>query len=71
MNYLSEQDSIVWLIFIVYAITALFILPDFISDRQSPKSAEEHNERALGFASKFLTRMALILPMLVLLKNNI
>lgn len=71
MNYLSEHNSIVWLIFIIYALTALFILPDFAGDRQLPELPEEHNERAIGFASRFLTRIALIIPMLILLKNNI
>jgi len=71
MNHLSEQNSIVWLIFIVYALTALLILPSFTGDRPPLKSAEEDNERAIGFASRFLTRMALIFPMLALLKNSI
>jgi len=71
MNHLSEQNSVVWLIFIIYTLTVLFILPDSISDRQLTKSAEEHNEQALGFASRFLTRFVLIFPMLLLLSNNI
>lgn len=71
MNYLSQPNSVVWLIFIAYTLTALFILPNLIGDRQLPRSAEEHNERAIGFASRFLTRIALIFPMLLLLGNNI
>ena len=71
MDYLSEHNSIVWLIFIVYAITTLLIVPDLVGDHQSPKSAAEHNERALSFASRFLTRIGLIVPLLLLLGNSI
>lgn len=68
MDY-SEHNSIVWLISIVYALTALFILPDSIGDRHLLKLAKEHNEGAIGFALRFLN-IVLIFPM-ISLENNI
>ncbi|MEL6493827.1 MAG: hypothetical protein AAFQ41_01725 [Cyanobacteria bacterium J06623_7] len=70
MNYLSEQSTLVWIIFAIYAVSALFIVPNTVSSGPQADAAE-HNEQALGFASRFILRIVLILPMIVLLKNNI
>ena len=71
MNYLSEHNTLVWFIFTIYAITALFIVPSNLSYKTQTSSVEEDNEQAIRFASRFLTRIVLILPMLFLLQNNI
>ncbi|MEL6931125.1 MAG: hypothetical protein AAFO95_21270 [Cyanobacteria bacterium J06600_6] len=71
MNYISDHNSLVWLVFTIYAITALLIVPLPISSKKLSKSIEEDNQQALRFASRFLTRIVLIFPLLFLLQSNI
>lgn len=70
MNYLvSGQNTLVWLCFTAYTFTAVFLLPNM--SEFSTNNIDTSNQKALEFASKFIFRIALILPMLFLLKNAI
>ena len=70
MNYLvSGQNTLVWLCFTAYAFTAVFLLPNM--SEFSTNNIDTSNQKALEFASKFIFRIALIFPMLFLLKNAI
>ncbi|ELS00448.1 hypothetical protein Xen7305DRAFT_00001490 [Xenococcus sp. PCC 7305] len=73
MNYLlSDHNSLVWLYFILYAITIIFLVPS--TNKKSNNqlvTAEVTNERALQFASQLVLRTVLIVPMLFLLKNSL
>ncbi|MEM7590619.1 MAG: hypothetical protein AAF383_03710 [Cyanobacteria bacterium P01_A01_bin.83] len=83
MNYLvSDKNTLVWFCFTVYTITALFLVPNMVrtmgdaspsSDLVKPTSQaipidKSHNQE-LQFASRLILRLALIFPMVILLKN--
>ena len=68
MDYLiSDRNTLVWFFFTVYALTTIFILPGSINIKSS--SLEISQQQALQFASRFVLRIALIFPMIFLLKN--
>jgi hypothetical protein len=70
MDYLiSDKNTLIWFCFTVYVITAVFILPSSIEFKS--KTVDISNQQALQFASRFMLRTALILPMVFLLKNAI
>ena len=50
-----------------YTITALLILPNTVE--LPVKNLDISNQQALQFASRFVLRIALIFPMILLLKN--
>lgn len=71
MNYLlSDKNTLIWLVFTIYAVSALFIVPNVIN-LKSYTISEDINHNALQFASRLVLRIALILPMLSILKNTI
>ena len=71
MNYLlSDKNTLIWLMFTIYAVSALFIVPDVVN-LKSYSISEDINHNALQFASRLILRIALILPMLSILKNTI
>jgi Ni,Fe-hydrogenase I cytochrome b subunit len=70
MNYLvSSQNTLVWFCFTAYVFTAVFLVPN-ISELNTD-NIDISNQKALRFASKFIFRLALIFPMLFLLRNAI
>ena len=70
MNYLiSDTNTLVWFCFTVYAITAIFLLPNAIDLKF--ESADASYQTALQFASRFVLRIALLFPMVFFLKNSI
>lgn len=70
MNYLmSDKNTLVWFCFTVYVFTAVFLLPNAIEFRS--KKIDISSQQALQFASRFILRIALILPMVFLLKNAV
>ena len=72
MNYLfSDKNTLIWLIFAVYTVSALFILPNTINLNSSIASEDTNNARAISFASRFMMRIALIIPTILIIKNTI
>ncbi|MBE9047193.1 hypothetical protein IQ255_22800 [Pleurocapsales cyanobacterium LEGE 10410] len=72
MDYLlSEKNTLIWLMFTIYAVTALFIVPNAIDCESSAIADNANNARALQFASRFIMRIALIFPMILLIKHTI
>ena len=72
MNYLSsDRNTLIWLMFTIYAVTALFIVPNAIAFKSSAVENNASNNRAIEFASRFIMRVALIIPMIVIIKNTI
>jgi hypothetical protein len=53
----------------VFFFTAVFLLPNM--SEFTTNNIDISNQKALEFASKFIFRIALILPMLFLVKNAI
>ena len=72
MNYLlSDKNALIWLIFTIYAMTALFIIPNSINSESSTTANDINNDRAIEFASRLMIRIALIVPMIFIIKNTI
>lgn len=72
MSYLlSDHNTLVWLYFIIYTLTIIFLVPTTKKSNKEPISTEVSNERALQFASQLILRTVLIFPMIFLLKNSI
>jgi hypothetical protein len=70
MNYLtSDTNTWVWFCFTVYVVTAVFLFPNGIDFKFD--NVDVSNQKALAFASRFALRIALILPMIFLLKNAV
>ncbi len=67
----SAKSILVWFIFIVYAISAIFIIPQAINLKSKTGSIDEINDKSLQFASQFILRIALIFPILLVIKNAI
>ncbi|MGD1920891.1 MAG: hypothetical protein ACFCAD_19625 [Pleurocapsa sp.] len=68
MNYSPiDQNTLIWVCFTAYTITALHILPTTVE--LPVKNLDISNQQALQFASRFVLRIALIFPMILLLKN--
>ncbi|MGL5836276.1 MAG: hypothetical protein ACRC1Z_24065 [Waterburya sp.] len=70
MNYLvAEQNTLIWFCFTVYVVTAVFLFPSNIEP--SSQSADVSEQKIWQFASRFILRIVLIVPMVFLLKNNL
>lgn len=70
MNYLtSDQNILVWFCFTVYVLTAVFLFPNSIKFKAA--DLDISTQKALQFASRFILRIALIIPIIFLLKNTI
>ena len=70
MNYLtSDQNTLVWFCFTVYVLTAVFLFPNSIKFKAD--NLDISTQQALQFASRFILRIALIIPMILLLKNSV
>jgi hypothetical protein len=70
MDYLiADKNTLIWFCFTVYVVAALMILPNTIEFKS--KTLDISNQQALEFASRFVLRIALIFPMVFLLKNAI
>ncbi|MGF1542753.1 MAG: hypothetical protein ACFCU5_20325 [Pleurocapsa sp.] len=65
----SDANTLVWFCFTVYVVTAVFLLPNTIEFKS--KKIDISNQKALQFASRFILRIALIFPMVFLLKNTV
>ena len=70
MNLLSNDNTLIWFIFTIYAVSALFVVPNVI-DLKSSTIYEDIDGNALQFASRLVLRIALILPMLSIITNTI
>lgn len=71
MDYLtSNQNTLVWFCFTVYTITALFLVPSMAKPNSQAITVDNSPEQELQFASRLILRLALIFPMLILLKNS-
>ena len=71
MDYLVlDKSTLIWFVFTVYAVSALLIVPNVINLR-SADIAEDLDRNALQFASRLVLRIALILPMLSIVKNAV
>ena len=72
MNYLfSDRNTLIWFLFTVYSISLLFILPNTIDFESLVESDIVNNDRAINFASRLIVRIALIFPMIFIIKNTI
>ena len=72
MNYLSsDKNTLIWLIFTIYTVSALFIIPNAINFKLSTTANDASNDRAIAFASGLLLRIALVIPMIFIVKNTI
>jgi hypothetical protein len=70
MNYLvSDKNTLIWFCFTLYAVTAVFLLPNMIEFKSSTIDVSE--QKVWQFTSRFILRIALVLPMVFLLKNAI
>lgn len=67
---LYDKNTLVWFLFTLYAISALFILPNRL-DFESSVESNINNARAINFASRFMMRIVLIIPMIFIIKNTI
>ncbi len=70
-SLISDHNTLVWLYFIIYALTIIFLVPNTKKSNNEAISAELSNEKALKFASQMILRASLIFPMIFLLKNSI
>ena len=71
MDYLlSDRNTLIWLMFTIYVVSALFIVPNTIFE-SSTVGDNTNNDRALQLASRLLMRIALILPMIFIIRNTI
>ena len=70
-NLVSDQNTLVWLWFTLYAVTILLLVPNNTQSQNQSETIEVNNEKALQFASKMILRTVLIIPMLFLIKNTI
>ncbi len=72
MNYfVSDKNTLVWFYFIVYTITVLFIVPNTIKPDSKILPIDTSNEKELQFGFRLILRIALLFPVLILLKNAI
>ena len=72
MSYLlSDKNTLVWLYFIIYTLTIIFLIPTTKKSNTESISTDVSNERALKFATQLILRSSLIFPMIFLLKNSI
>jgi len=65
-----DKSTLIWFVFTVYAVSALFIVPNVMNLR-SADIAEDLDRNDLQFASRLVLRIALILPMLSIVKNAV
>ena len=72
MSYLfSDRNTLIWLMFAIYTVSALFVVSNGINLEASTENKDADSDRAVGFASQLLVRIALIVPMIFIIKNTI
>ena len=72
MDYLvADKNTLIWLYFTIYAMTALFLVPSTVKPRLKTVVEEDTSEQSLQFASGLILRTVLMIPMLFLLKNAV
>lgn len=71
MDYLVSHHTLIWLWFIIYAVTIVFLIPNSSQKKAVLKTVEADKKKALDLGSKIILRTVLIFPMLFLLKNAI
>lgn len=72
MDYLiSDKNTLVWFCFTVYVVSALFILPNSAKTNLQAATVDTSDKDRLRFVSRIILRIALIFPMLFLLKNSL
>ena len=72
MHYVtSDKNTLVWFFFTAYTLTALLIIPNVNNSNVKALSVNTSNEPELQFVSQLMLRIALIFPLLILIKNNI
>ncbi len=70
INYLTaDKSTLIWFCFTVYVVTAVFLLPKAIDLKFD--NADASYQQALQFASGFILRTTLIVPMIFLLQINL
>lgn len=70
MNHLiSDSNNLMWFCFTVYVLTVVFLIPNPI--QFNSKNIDVADRQALQFASRFILRIALVIPIIFLLKNAI
>lgn len=68
----SDTNTLVWFCFTVYVVTAIFLLPNVIDFKfNNVDIVDISNQKALEFASRFVLRIALIFPIVFLLKSAV
>ncbi len=68
-TYLSDKSTIIWFIFTIYIISAVFLLPNRVNWEAQSVEIDAQIQQPLKFASRFIFRITLIFPMLILLQN--
>lgn len=72
MEYLAlDKHTLVWFCFTVYTITAIFLVSSTAESNFQTITVDNSHEKELVFVTRFILRLALIFPMLILLKNVI
>ena len=72
VNYLmSDKNALIWFCFTVYTVTALLIVPNKIHSNSDTISVDNSHKREFQFASRLILRIALLLPMIILLRKLI
>ncbi|MGV2830033.1 hypothetical protein [Myxosarcina sp. GI1(2024)] len=69
--FVSDKNTWVWFCFTVYTVSALFIVPDRTKTNAATISMAYGDRKALQFASRLIFRIALIFPMVFIIKNLI
>ena len=68
-DLVSDKNTLVWFCFTVYTITALFLVPSMVRPDSEAVTTDKSHNQELQFASRLILRLALIFPMVILLKN--
>lgn len=72
MDYLTaDKNTLIWLCFTIYAVTALFVVPNSVKINAETMNFDTNHTRELQFAARLVLRLLLIIPMLALLTNMI
>ena len=69
--FLEDKSTIIWFVFTLYVISAIFLIPSRINLDTQQVDIDTDTQQPLKFASRFVLRIALIFPMLILLQNVI
>ena len=69
MDYIiSDKNTLVWFSFTVYAITAIFIVPNAIKPNAKTLADDTFAQKELQFGLRLVLRIALLFPTIALLK---